>query len=266
MHTLSVSITISCTMYVQTTGMPERGNPPPSSEIFIVISYHCNSICDANNTRMNPLYLFSMCNDQLDRWVFIFVIWAKSLDHGTQRVLEQLKHHMVQMRWHIHEFNVTGAKHLYLWGSKESVMVLTNKPGIGNSILSNVLNVCPGTYNTYIISHKWATIQGWMLAYQHSDTNSGHVETIQKLLDVSIDHACLSMLLVLHNTLCHSRHYWVVSAFDILDGFHEWVRVREYRRCALDVFKVVVVSMSYGWIVFSGWFWLWNSEVGCALR
>lgn len=28
------------TIYVQTTGMPERGNPPPSSEIFIVISYH----------------------------------------------------------------------------------------------------------------------------------------------------------------------------------------------------------------------------------
>lgn len=251
---------------------PNDWNARTRQSTAFIRDFYCNVlpfaswINGAKSQAWTENYLFSVCNHQLDGWVFILVVGAKSLHNSTQRVLEQLKHHMVQMRRHIHEFNVTGTKHLDFWGSKQSIMVLANESGIGNGILSNVLDVCPGTNDTDIISHKWATIQRWMLTYQHSNTNSGHVETIQKLLDVCINHTGLSVLLVFHDALCHGGHYWIVSSFDVFDGFDEWIRVRQYRRCAFDVFKVVVVSVSYCWIVFSGWFWLWNSEVGCALR
>jgi len=60
-----------------------------------------------------------------------------------------------------------------------------------------------------------------VLAYQHTNTYSGHVEAVEKGLDVRIDLHSLSISLVFKDSLSDRRNNAVVPSFDVLESFRK---------------------------------------------
>ena len=140
-------------------------------------------------------------------------------DDGTERILESLEQHVRQMSWDIHEVEVRVADELDLGRIEETVMILTYEARVLNSFLSQVAHVCLCTDDTDIVGVRVSSLigQGNMLTDQHTDTDTGHVETIEESLDIVVYLHSLAFAFVLEDALCDGSHDTIVTAFDLLE-------------------------------------------------
>jgi hypothetical protein len=57
-----------------------------------------------------------------------------------------------------------------------------------------------------------------MLADEHTDTDTGHVETVEEGLDSAVDLHALTTTLVLENALRHRGNDAIVTALDVVQS------------------------------------------------
>lgn len=92
-----------------------------------------------------------MGNHEFDGRIIVLIIDAKSLNDRTHRIFEQLKHHVVQMRGHIHKLNVARAEHLYLGCLEETIVLFANETCVGNGVHSDLPNIGLDANDTHVV-------------------------------------------------------------------------------------------------------------------
>lgn len=108
-------------------------------------------------------YLLSLCDNQLDRGVFV-AFCSVLLHHGPERVLEQLKQHVAQVRGHVHELEVLLAVKMNLGSTEQAVVIFADKLGVIDRLLSHVCQIGLCTNNADVILPRWSLVQCNVLA------------------------------------------------------------------------------------------------------
>ena len=103
----------------------------------------------------------------------------------------------------VHEIQIGAADELNLGRVEESVVVFADEARVLDCLLRELAYVRLGADYSDIIGMRFGALvcQGDVLAYQHTDADAGHVESIEKGLDVGVDLHALALALVFENTL-----------------------------------------------------------------
>jgi hypothetical protein len=103
--------------------------------------------------------------------------------------------------WHVHKLQIRSTNQLHLWSIKETIVILTNEPGVVNGFLREGLDVGPRTDDADIVWSRGFVVEGYVLADEHADADAGHVESVEEGLDLGIDLGSLAVLFVFQNSL-----------------------------------------------------------------
>lgn len=159
----------------------------------------------------------ALCNNDLGHRELL-LIFTMSFHHSTKRVLEGLEEHMRQMSRHVHEADVRITYELDLWCVKESVVILANEARILNSFLGEFLDIglCANYSDVVGIGPRALVCQGDVLADEHTNTDTRHVETVEESLDIVVNLHPLSLAFPLKDALRNGGHDAVVPPLDLL--------------------------------------------------
>ena len=85
---------------------------------------------------------------------------------------------MGQVSWDVCEREVAGAYELN-WGTLEHCIVLfAYEPGVFDRFLDNVVDVCLGADDAYVVVVALVGVERDMLADEEADADAGHVESV----------------------------------------------------------------------------------------
>jgi len=98
--------------------------------------------------------------------------------------------------WYIHKLQIRATNQLHLRSIEKTVIILTNESCIVNGFLRESLHIGPSTNDADIIGSRGFIIKGYMLADEHSNADTGHIETVEEGLDLRIDLRTLPVLFV----------------------------------------------------------------------
>ena len=120
----------------------------------------------------------------------------------------------------IHELEVVFTDELDLGSIKETIVIFTDESRVIDGFLRKLLNIGLCADDADVI---WLTVlplirERNVLADQHADANTGHVESVKERLDVRIDLHPLSSTLVFKDALSYGRDHTIVAPFDAIQG------------------------------------------------
>lgn len=167
-------------------------------------------------------------------------------DDSTKRVLESFEKHVRQMAWHIHEVEVGVADELNLWRIEETVMILAHEACVLDGFLSQITDVCLCADDADVIRVRMGSLisQGNVLTNQHTDADTGHVETVEESLDIVVYLHSLTFAFVFENALCNGCHDAIVTAFDLLERLGEAsIEVVQLGRPVIGVIAGAIVTL-----------------------
>jgi len=103
----------------------------------------------------------------------------------------------------IHKVQIISTNQLDLGCFKEAVVVFTNKSRVFNGFLGEFFDVRFRTYDADVVGVAVLALvgQGNVLADEHADADAGHVEAVEKGLDVVVDLHALALALVFEYAL-----------------------------------------------------------------
>ena len=166
--------------------------------------------------------LLALCDDDLGDREILLVLTSR-LHHGAQRVLESLEQHVRQVTWDVHEADVGVADELDLGRLEQAVVVLADEARVLYGFLGEFVDVGLGADYADVVGVGALALvgEGNVLADEHADADTRHVEAVEEGLDIVIDLHALLLALPLQDALCHGRHHAVVPPLDFLQGLCE---------------------------------------------
>ena len=148
----------------------------------------------------------------------VVLVLAMALYDSTQGVFQGLEEHVRQVARYVHEADVVVADELDLGGVEQTVVVLAYEARVLDGFLGEFADVglCADDADVVGVGARALVGEGDVLADEHTDADTRHVEAVEEGLYVVVNLHPLSLALPLEDALGDGCHDAVVPPLDLL--------------------------------------------------
>lgn len=124
------------------------------------------------------------------------------LNYRSETILQRLKKHVAQMSGDIHKLESGSAHKMNLWRIKQAVIFFAYESRVVDRLLGEFPHVRLCADDADIVLFSRLRVERNMLPDKHANANTGHVESVEELLNCVVDLQTLSLALVFVYTHC----------------------------------------------------------------